>query len=336
MKKCFQLWGALLLMLFIWGVLPAGSASCQSTPPPAPLTPYQIIDAVNQKRTSFGHSALNIDPILMGTAQTTADSMAASQIHGHIGGVKERVIAAGYGSGDIAFATENFVILRPDEGIGRLMEAWSDEVHMYPMTNVYYKHIGVGVAPAEEEGLVYFVLHAAYTSNGTYKPYQTPGPGTPTVEAVSQYIYAVQTVTPQADGSLIHTVKSGQSLWSIAIAYGTHIEVLQRLNGYASGNTTVYSGQKLVLPTNPDLPTQQASATPQPQESLIPITIEPTGEPVFLESPTHPGFTPQTGTPLPLPEPGKGANRTVAVVIIVVFLFGASMIATGSLWKKNQ
>jgi len=323
----------LFIAILLWVSSSPGSAACQSTPPPAALSPGQVIDLVNQSRISHGLPALIVDPILMGTAQSTADSMAANQMHSHIGGVKERVAAAGYGSGDTPWATENFVILMPGEGQDQILQAWADEAHMAPMVNPNYKHVGAGVA--EGDGLIYYILHAAYTSDGKYKLYQTPGLGTPTAVTLSQYIYAVQTVTPQADGSLVHIIKPGQSLWSIAIAYGTHINELQRLNGFASDNTTVYSGQKLLIPTRTGGPLLALSITPEPGQNDITITMITRSESLLVFTPTYLDNSTLISSATPALQTKKGSTQTGAIMIIIVLLFGTSLVATGSLWKKT-
>jgi LysM repeat protein len=214
-----------------------------------------------------------------------------------------------------------------------ILQAWSDELHMIPMVNPNYKHVGAGVA--ETDGYVYYILHAAYTSDGKYKPYQTPGPGTPTAVTISQYIYAVQTVTPQADGNLIHIVKPGQSLWSIAIAYGAHINEIQKLNGFASDYNTVYTGQKLLVPTNVDSPSPALSATSEPEQNRTGITAAASTEKPVSVTPTLPDIPVGVSITPTVPQNEKGSTQTVAIIIIVVFLFGTSMVATGSLWRNK-
>src|SRR5512146_2828116 len=140
----------LALMVLAWTAMistPAASASSRfqdATPTPAPLTPAQLIALINRLRTGRGLRALIVDPILMSTAQSTADIMAAYSMTGHIGDVRGRVIAAGYGAGDIAWATENFAVLPPEATASDILSIWSDELHMKPMADPNYKHIGAG------------------------------------------------------------------------------------------------------------------------------------------------------------------------------------------------
>ena len=66
----------LLLFLLLFGAVPAAQAQYETpTTIPAP-DPYELIKRVNWLRNGNGYAALVIDPILMGTAQTTAETMA--------------------------------------------------------------------------------------------------------------------------------------------------------------------------------------------------------------------------------------------------------------------
>jgi LysM repeat protein len=130
--------------------------------------------------------------------------------------------------------------------LDQIMLAWSDDLHMKPVNNPYYKHIGAGVS--EYQGTVYYIVQAAYTSNNIYKP-GTPQAQQPTnSDFMSQIIFPVQIATPQADGRVIHLVKQGQTLWSIAIAYNTKIAALTAMNNLAFDNPIIYVGQKLYIP----------------------------------------------------------------------------------------
>jgi hypothetical protein len=78
--------------------------------------------------------------------------------------------------------------------------------------------------------------------------------------------------TPSTDGLVYHEVAYGQTLWSIAIAYGTKIEAIQRLNNLAG--LEIVTGQKLLVMMGP---------TPIPVTSSIPGSKTPGAN---LASPT--------------------------------------------------
>ena len=129
-------------------------------------------------------------------------------------------------------------------------------------------------------------------------------------------------VTPQPDGKLVHTVRYGQTLWSIAIAYDTKIVKVLNLSGLAPDTDMVYTGQKLVV-----------GYAPTPEATLaIEVGIEdmtqnnPTV--VLPTSPaTHtPGVT-STPAAQPSDQPddqklGIGMLIVYAIGLIIVILVG--------------
>ncbi len=258
-------------------------------------TAYDIIDAVNSIRTSYGHPPLEIDPILMSTAQSTAEIMASTGSCAHIGNVSGRVAAAGYGGGAQVWATENIACGYDLSVQTTVYQYWADAAHMLPMTNGNYIHVGAGVAVVD--GKVYYVLHAAYTSGSSSA--STPGSSllrTPIPDAIatSQLIQPVITSTPNPDGSVVHEVKAGQALWSIAIAYGVKIADLISLNKLPA-NPILTIGQKLLV-----LP----SATPTHSPTATRTTTAPTRTATRTPTPKTPSPTPsQTSTPTAAPRP---------------------------------
>ena len=113
------------------------------------VTPYDLIAAMNTLRMSNGLPALIEDPIVNAVAQTTAEIMAANEMSWHIGNVRGRLAAAGYGGGATVWATENFAvgtILAIDE----IMVMWADPDHMRPAVVAAYCHVGAGVATVAE------------------------------------------------------------------------------------------------------------------------------------------------------------------------------------------
>lgn len=101
------------------------------------------------------------------------------------------------------------------------------------------------------------------------------------------FIQPVVTTTPNPDGSVIHKVESGQSLWSIAIAYGVTIAQILEWNGLGQ-DAVLIVGQTLVVrpsstptisPTpslTPIPPTRIPSLTPTPLTPTLTFTVTPT------------------------------------------------------------
>ncbi len=345
-------WMLLATILFAWlaalGAAPPARAPQDATPTPRALTSAELISTINRIRTGRGLPALTVDPILMGTAQSTADIMAAYRMTGHIGDVRGRVMAAGYGAGDIPWATENFAVLPMEAGMSVILQIWSDELHMKPMADPNYKHIGAGVSVVSEEA-VYYIVHAAYTSNRTYKPGATAvsgasAPGGLAADPFSQYVFAVQTATPRPDGSLVHVVKQGQSLWSIAIAYQTHINILQQLNGMASDNLTIYTGQKLRVPTaqkTPEIKVVAAATATAAQAAAAPPGGNANPQGPTAAHPPAPTGTKEAGsavlspTSIPqIPTTGDALEQTIFTVLVVLGILGVASIVFGMVVKR--
>ena len=135
-------------------------------PIPVP-DPYELITRVNWLRNGNGYAALTIDPILMASAQTVAETWAYNGYLDHSGNTREKLIAAGYGAGDIPWGTEN-VASGPNMSISDVLAGpWNDALHAIPWVNPNYRHIGAAIVNVD--GKYFYVLHAGYTSNGTYQ-----------------------------------------------------------------------------------------------------------------------------------------------------------------------
>jgi hypothetical protein len=104
------------------------------------------------------------------------------------------------------------------------------------------------------------------------------------------------------DGSVVHEVKEGQTLWNIAAAYQVNLGEILRLNGMAEGSL-IYPGQKLLVKPASISPTPTGnkegggilkivpSATPRPSRSATPrkatqiAQVVPSRTPASQETP---------------------------------------------------
>ncbi|MBI9048128.1 MAG: LysM peptidoglycan-binding domain-containing protein [Anaerolineaceae bacterium] len=304
-------------------------------------TADELVYFTNLARTQFGLPALSVNSTLMATAQQTAETMAGIQMSSHIGGVSDRIQQAGYGGGVNVWATENIANGTNIPAEELIYVIWNDDLHNIPMMNPIYCDIGAGVA-TDSEGTSYFVVHAAYTEKRYCGEYIAPDGTTLetlyannepsadtalTAEAgvLSQWMQPVSRVTPNGDGQIIHTVDYGQTLWSIAITYGTKIKEIQALNGYATDNLTVYVGQILLIPTSlTPYPTEQKTATPAPRVSTTPTsasTLHVTATIVITNSP-------ETSNPK-----NNSENSSFSTIIFWIVVGGLLMILFGILQR---
>src|SRR5688572_28943046 len=150
-----------LLILFGMGIF--YRPQVVSAAPSNQTTAYDLIIAMNTLRMAHGLPPLIEDPIINAVAQSTAATMAASNMSWHIGDVKGRIAAAGYGAGGTVWATENFAVGSGGMGIDQIMATWADPDHMRPAVTPEYCHVGAGVA-STSDGRIYYILQAAYVS----------------------------------------------------------------------------------------------------------------------------------------------------------------------------
>ena len=320
-----------MVLIRIWMtlmfVLPALVAP-QQTPV---VTPDQIIQAVNAIRTANGLPALRANSILMGTAQYTADMMASNQAASHLGALKDRIMAAGYGSGYPAvsiWGTENFAVESGGTTAAQIVSGtWSDVAHMIPMTNPNYCDVGVGVSQASD-GSYYYVLHAAYNSDlpcGKTAPTGSASKLTVTATpSAPQWIVPITRSTPDAQGRIYHIVRQGQSFWYIAISYGTKINAILALNNMDTDTKTLYNGERLLIPT---------SLTPQPTAIPLPSdtpTLEDTDTPSPLALPTQIlGTQAPVATPTVDPAEQAAVDERFRGGLFIALVISISLIVVG-------
>lgn len=245
-------------------------------------TGYDLAAAVNAYRAAKGYYQLNPNQQVMSAAQLHAEWIVATGQGGHIGanGSNEtiRVSWTGYGGG---------ASIRCDECLasGRTIEdalygAWSDWTHQEVMLNAWgnrYTDIGGGVA-AQGDGRYIFILNVCMVIGKGYSgevpnssgsvPAATTNPLATTDR--SNYIYGVTRATPLPDGMIKHKVMYGQTLVTIAEAYGTTIDKLRALNNMAAGATVIWPDQELLIQPGLVTPVAQGSATPETNVSPSP------------------------------------------------------------------
>ena len=239
---------------------------------------YELILAMNTLRVSYGLPALIEDPIVNAVAQSTAATMAANNMSWHIGNVRGRIAAAGYGGGGTVWATENFAVSSGGMGIDEIMAAWADPDHMRPAVEPAYCHVGAGMAQSPD-GRIYYILQAAYvsgqecgsstSSGGGAVPGGVPNGPPP----VSQLIIPVKIATPDAEGKTFHEVQAGQSFWSIAIAYQITIRDLEVWNNLTR-DIPLKAGQRLFIPNE----NTAGYATPTPFGMIVPAAPDADGK----------------------------------------------------------
>ena len=302
-------------------------------------SPGDLIQAVNNLRLENGLPALTSHPVLMQIAQWEAEAIAGGAPgHTRPAGftLGQWMISLGYPlGGNIAldgYRSENWVggtEMTAEEAV----EIWlGDAPHTNTMLSSHRSDIGAGVALGEDYSghpVYYYVIETALqTSNGqqqyealillTALPQtQAAAYGNATQAAaallVPQYMIPVSIATARPDGDVIHEVNYGQSLWSIAIAYGVRIEEIKRLNNLTENE--VWSNQKLLVQKAATQPVSTLTASASP---ATPVNSSP-------PSPTR------SLTPTPKKEgvevqSGSNSLTTLAIFIVLVLLIPGSLI----------
>ena len=261
--------------LTLWAALlsSASAAARQSNT----VSAWDLINLINGQRGGYGLGALAFDQALMNCAQSTAQTMADYRMSWHIGDVSGRVAQFGYNNGGKTYATENFAT--GPSTLDQIASIWADPTHQIASSGGKYCHIGAGVA--EANGVTYYVIQAAYPATGSGCGYSgsasSSSAGTAAgstggavaalpVFDMSQVIASIKIAEPDSDGMVYHVVQNGQSLWSIASAYGVKIDDVAAWN-QIKDPAAISLNQKLLIPSeemikNRALPTAEAKVLP--------------------------------------------------------------------------
>lgn len=327
-------------LLLASALLPRLGASAEKA---HPSSAGELINAVNNLRLSNGLPTLSEHPILMQVAQGQADALLATEGevgHSRPNGITftQQLLLLGYPlSGDLSlggYRSENFIFgyqLSAEAAV----EAWKgDDPHLNTMLSENRSDIGAGAAVAAD-GTTYYVIDTALrTSSGLpqsdaelYLPGGS-GAGVDPELAISQYIVPIVTSTARPDGNVYHTVQYGQTLWGIAIEYGTKIDRIRALNHLAG--TTVYPNQLLLV--------MQGATQPAPPPTILPaIATVGAGRATGSSgreiadglAPTRPPESQNTAREDPSPVSSRAPSLSFWVAVMILLLLGGGF---GAAW----
>jgi uncharacterized protein YkwD len=298
-----------------------------STPGLVAPSPADIINAVNNLRLQYGLNPLFTNDVLMQVAAEQANALAASE--GAIGHERpcgmtlgQQLLSMGFPLwGDLSmdgYRSENWgTAMTTEDAINMWL---GDDLHMNTMLSPNRSDIGAAVAVSNQiyvvletalstpsrkhQGTAYEILTAIPVTQAACMGLRTPGAG----YDMSQYSIPVALSTARPDGDVVHEVKYGQTLWSIAIEYKTTIEQIKRLNNLT--DDTVIPGWKLLVKkaaTQPVAPSPTFILNPENQ-TATPIATW-TMMPTATVSPDEMSMITQS----------LGANKIVVAALIVSF-----------------
>lgn len=270
-----------------------------------------LIIAINGVRADNSLAAYQIDNTLMTSAQQHAEYMAEiGQItHNRADGTSLNKLGFDENIAGGANLTVQVVVF----------SLWTDTSNRETIIGYPFGKVGAGVAIKDD--LVYYVLQVQETRMGLAAQPTINYQITPDPNLVSD----VMTATPQLDGSVIHEVLDGQSLWSIAIAYNVTIADIIAWNNLLP-TPVIFVGERLVVQIAPT-----ATLSPTITNTSIP--------PTRTITPSQTPITPQpsatiTATPSPTPKPPfsiynmeKQQRQIIGWGIAIICLVGLTIVA---------
>jgi uncharacterized protein YkwD len=313
---------AVIVLTCLGLVLLAAAPALNTHAAPLPDSGSELIAAVNALRASYGLAPYKVDPILMAVAQAQNNysiSIGSVTHYGPDGSrPRDQAIAAGYGGGATVFVSENI-----QEGTGLspsgAVQAWTgDDPHLNTMIGSNYRDVGAGAG--ERAGVQYYTLIAGYVAGGFSANSTVPAGGItlPGLTGV-QPVYA--TVTPQPDGSIVHVVQTGQTLWTIAAVYGVPLDELLKQNKLTQ-YSFIHAGDRIVI---------QGAVTPTATLSPTYTPPPPTATLSEATATRRPSSTPRataTSTPSPIlsfsstSPAGKAMIIAGVVMVVIGLVFG--------------
>ncbi|HSL46036.1 MAG TPA: CAP domain-containing protein [Anaerolineales bacterium] len=308
----------------------------------AALYPVDIINAINDLRIRHGMSPLAIHSVLMEVAAQTANALAATEgMAGHYRpcnmSLGQLLLTKGFALwGDLSqdgYRSENWGIATTAQDA---ISMWlGDDEHANTMLSPDRSHIGAAVVASDQMYVV--VVTALQTPSGQMQwgadAHLTKAAATQSTclglatqyaeyGSLPQYSVPVALSTARSDGDVIHEVQYGQTLWTLAITYGTTIEQIKRLNNLTSD--IVMPGWTLLIVREA---TQPAPAT------VTPVTLEPVRQ--NLRTPTLSHTPVQTEIALSM-EPGQFIRKNSTVVVALVISFSVLVAAIVGFGKKKE
>ena len=277
---------------------------------------YDLLEGVNSLRASKGLEPYQVDSFLMSYAQSHSEYMASLGYGTHTRADGSTAFSNGIQE-NVASGTNmsvNFCIYT----------IWSDYIHWKTMVDNASGSVGAGVAVSGDT--VYYTLNVR-PGNSPWGNQAGSVPVAAQPQSTLEYVNPVVTATPDTDGILIHIVQSGETLWAIAMAYGTTGQQILINSNLNPNSTDLYEGQRLIIKT-----AGPATETLQPTETLIPPTptitpMRPTRTPMPTRTPA-PTSTPTSEPPFIYKAFGDGKSLAYTLIgisgvgLVFILIFG--------------
>lgn len=314
-----------------------------------------VISAINGYRSAYGLAQLSTNAILTSIAQSQANYQASISTVTHTGAggttARDRAIAAGYSNGNITYLSE-IIYGGMNATVSGALTWWQNSsVHNSVMLADRYTEIGAGVAVSGST--IYFTAVLATPGGSSSSTSSTTsssntGENSDTSTNTTTMVMPVQIATPQADGSIIHEVLEGQTIWTIEAVYELEPGTLQELNDLPS-YPYVFPGDLLVIrpagSTNSETEASPNETTEANQTSAAntkqvigtpfsyvdPAQVTPTA-PIVI---TKPARTTATSSTEGVTQAGLFSGNSSAKTIVIIALLVLVVVLIGSMFLQK-
>ncbi|KUK46013.1 MAG: hypothetical protein XD73_1111 [Anaerolinea thermophila] len=254
-------------------------------------TAWEVLAEINAYRAANGLPPLVENQYLNISSQNHVNWMAETGIYSHTGidgsTSTERAIAAGYGGGSSVRVTENWARGPGMTASEVVYQSWAtSDIHNSQMLSTSYNEFGAGVA-LDGDGMTVYVVNFGIVLGSSIEPQATTGPSTGPTSTPAPIIQPITTSTPNPDGSVIHIVQYGETLWTIVEAYNVNMPDLLALNGLTEEDAIFPDQQLLIIPASIEVgETPETTGTPGEVTSTPTLAPSPTATRTFAPSPT--------------------------------------------------
>lgn len=230
------------ILLVLVSLLWVGSGlTGQETVEAAPQsTAAEMMDLVNQFRVENGLPPFQYNSALAFAAQSHANWMGETATFSHTGDggstPQTRANDAGYNG----WVSENIVGGSNMSARGGLIWWRNSPVHYNTLVSTRYTQAGTGFA-VTANGQNMYVLVVGVPSNAPPATNTTPDNS-----AAPLIITPITLAEPNEDGSIIHVLQPGQSLWMVAAYYDADLDYLYQINAL-SEDDVVQPGDEIYV-----------------------------------------------------------------------------------------
>jgi LysM repeat protein len=197
----------------------------------------------------------------------------------------------------------------------------TSQIHNDTMLASTYVEIGCGVA-TDGNNRYYYVCLTGYIAGGAYTPSSGSSSSSSSAQPAAPVMIPVTKADPQPDGSIVHIIRTGQTLWTLAAVYEVPLAQILQLNNFSEWQIIQPGDEVIVAPAGsaPTVqPTEDAEATPEATETDEPTptaaasnTPRPTAQQLAQAEPTQDQLA---AAPSITSEEAQQQNSTVTLVV---------------------